>query len=281
MNHAHYITRRRFHELARHYDRHAVIAAEVARRLIERLDGLRFQPATILDLGCGTGTSARTLAGRFPAAHITAVDAAHGMLMQARRQRGRWRRRFELLAADAESLPIASASVDLVFSSLMLEWCQDAGKVLHELRRIMRPGGLLLLATIGPDTHRELHGLLGEMPDALTGGKVIHAMRLGDLLMRTGFREPVIDSDWLTSTHPGPESLLEDLRHTGAKLHPELDPGRLARTLDASGSEGDSCSLTWEIVYASAWAPEEGQPLRTDHGEIASISAANIPVRRR
>jgi malonyl-CoA O-methyltransferase len=130
------------------------------------------------------------------------------------------------------------------------------------------------MATTGPDTHRELHRALAENSDAIAGGNVIHAMRLGDLLVRTGFREPVVDSDWLTTTHPDLDSLLEDLRHTGTTCLPDIDP--IPPGDGTSGhlpGDGDRYSLTWEIVYASAWAPEEGQPIRTDLGEAASISA--------
>lgn len=279
MNDEHRQIRRRFDAVAAHYDQHAAVAAEVAGRLIERLDGLKFDPGAILDLGCGTGRPTRALHERFPKAHVFAIDPARRMLERARRQRGRWRRRFELIAADAESLPLADASIDLVFASMTLEWCRDPEHVLHGLRRVLRPGGLLLLATTGPDTHRELHRALAEEAGAIADGNVIHAMRLGNLLVQTGFREPVVDSDWLTTTHPRLENLLDDLRHTGTALHPGIDLDRLATAYPASA--GDHYSLTWEIVYASAWAPEEGQPVRTGQGEIASISAMNIPVRRR
>ena len=281
MNDEHRHTRQRFHAAAAHYDRHAAVASETAGRLIERLDGLRFEPGAVLDLGCGTGVQARVLHERFPKARILAVDPARGMLERARRQRGRWRRRFELIAADAESLPLSDASIDLVFASMTLEWCTDPERVLHGLRRILRPGGLLLMATTGPDTHRELHRALAENSDAIAGGNVIHAMRLGDLLVRTGFREPVVDSDWLTSTHPDLESLLKDLRLTGTEFPSGIDPDRLVNAFPQTEDQTERYSLTWEIVYASTWAPEEGQPTRTDHGEIASISATNIPVRRR
>ncbi len=281
MNDEHRQTRRRFHAAAANYDRHAAVATEVAGRLIERLDGLRFDPRRILDLGCGTGRQARALHERFPNSHILAADPARGMLERARRQRGRWRRRFELIEADAESLPVADGSIDLVFANMVLEWCRDPDRVLQELRRALCPGGLLLMATIGPDTHRELHQILAGDFHAMTTGNVIHAMRLGDLLMRTGFREPVVDSDWLTSTHPDLESLLKDLRLTGTEFPSGIDPDRLVNAFPQTEDQTERYSLTWEIVYASTWAPEEGQPTRTDHGEIASISATNIPVRRR
>jgi malonyl-CoA O-methyltransferase len=272
---------RHFDRIAGQYDRHAAVQTEVATRLIERLDGLNFQPRRILDLGCGTAQPTLALGKRFPDAGIIALDGARGMLAQARRQRGRWRRRFELVAATAEALPLADSSFDLVYSSMVLEWCRDPEQVLREARRVLRPGGLLLLATTGPDTHRELHRALAGQIELLAGSGVIHAMRLGDLLVRGGFREPVIDSDWLTSSHSGLDDMLADLHRTGTALSSDIDAGELSAHYPDPTDDHERYSLTWEIVYASAWAPEHGQPMRSEHGEIASIPASGIPVRRR
>ncbi|QOC22899.1 methyltransferase domain-containing protein [Wenzhouxiangella sp. AB-CW3] len=281
MNDDHRHIRRHFDEVAGQYDRHAAVAAETAARLIERLDGLRFNPARILDLGCGTGQAARQLHRRYPDAPVLAIDASRGMLNRARRQRGRWRRRFELLAGDAAALPLSDDSIDLVFCSLVLEWCRDPEKVLSELRRILRPGGLMLIATTGPDTHRELKALMTNNPQALAGSHVIHAMRLGDLLVRTGFQEPVVDSDWLTTTHISRQGLINDLHHSGTRLVSGTAADHLDQAFPADGKNSDGFALTWEIVYASAWAPASGQPIRHEKTEVASVPIADIPIRRR
>ena len=272
--------RQQFDAIADGYDRHAAVQREAATRLLERLDGLSFDPADILDLGCATGYQARALHERFPKARILALDSAPAMLEQARRQRGRWRRRFELVGGDAQALPLAASCLDLVVASMTLEWCRDPEQVLQSLRRVIRPGGLLLIATTGPDTHRELHRALASTPDAITGGKLIHAMQLGDTLIRAGFQEPVVDTDWLTSTHKTLTALLEDLHQTGTAVSGNLNTAELSRHYPQQEANGHY-PLTWEIVYASAWAPEEGQPIRTGDGEEASISANSIPIRTR
>ena len=282
MNNEHCHDHRHFDTIADGYDRHAAVQREVAARLLERLDGLNFHPGAILDLGCATGHQASALKKRFPEARVLALDSAPGMLRQARRQRGRWRRRFELVGGDAQALPLAAASLDLVFASMTLEWCQEPELVLQSLRRVIRPGGLLLIATTGPDTHRELHRALASAPDnAITGGKLIHAMQLGNTLVRAGFQEPVVDTDWLTSTHKTFASLLEDLHQTGTAVSENPDITGSSSFDPPQQSENGPYPLTWEIVYASAWAPNEGQPVRTSGGEEASISADSIPIRRR
>ena len=281
MSDEHRQTRHRFSAIADEYDRHAAVQREVASRLLDRLDGLAFRPDTILDLGCGTGHQARALHERFPKARILALDSSVQMCKQSRRQRGFWRRRFDMIAGDAETLPLADSSLDLVFASMTLEWCQEPERVLRALRRVVRPGGMLLMATTGPDTHRELGEMLTALPESIASGRVVHAMQLGDALVRAGFQEPVVDTDWLTSTHATPECVLEDLRGTGTTISRQVSTDSLSRHYQTHRTESGHYPLSWEIVYASAWAPDEGQPVRTGAGEEASISIGNIPIRRR
>lgn len=264
--------RRRFDIAAERYDEHAALFDEVGRRLLERLDGLRFEPDRIVDLGCGTAKHTLELRQRYPQARLLALDSARSMLGRARKRRGRWRPRFELACADVSRLPLAEASVDLVFANLSLQWSGDLAATLAGLRRIMRPRGLLLMTLPGPDTLVELHRA-GAMVDS---GTRSHAQELGDLLTRAGFQEPVIDTDWLTTTHADVSSLLADLDHLG--LGYTLPGG--AEALELETGDGEIAS-TWEMLYATAWSPDEGQPIRTDRGDEASVSAASLGIRKR
>lgn len=271
---------RRFDAVAATYDRHDFIQREVSDRLIERLDGLIFTPERIVDLGCATGRSTRKLSERYRAAQVFGVDSAPAMLARARRRAGRWRRRFDLLRADVGHLPLAESSADLVFSSLTLEWCTNLSAVLAGIRRILRPGGMILVATTGPDTLTELRRAFADigLPDPAPA--TVHAMQLGDALVAAGFREPVVDTDWLTVKHDSVTGLLDDLERSGTLA---LDgPGRARLAARMSPGAGDEAlPSTWEVVYASAWAPEPGQPIRGERGEEASIPVSSLKVRRR
>jgi len=142
-----------FSRAASTYDSVASLQREVGSRLLDRLDQIEVKPAAILDLGCGTGFFAPALRARFPAVHYIGLDIALGMLDHARRQpsaKGSW------LAGDAEQLPLAENSVDLVFSSLAIQWCQQPEALFTELARVLRPGGCCVFSTLGPATLHEL-----------------------------------------------------------------------------------------------------------------------------
>ncbi len=267
----------RFSRIAARYDEFSAIPVEVGERLIERLDGLSFQPQRILDLGCGTGTHSLALKKRFPDADVVALDRAREMLEQAGKHQGWWKKRFERVVGDAMRLPLAQSTFDLVHANLVLHWCEDREAVLANLRRVLRPGGLALLSCLGPDSFRELRqaGVAGEVCP-ITGAQLADVQRLGSALTHAGFAEPVLDTDWLKATYSSEDALLAELETLGAiQANRPIDINRPA------GHDDEALALTWEIVSASAWCPEEGQPIRTHQGEEASIPVSSLKVRKR
>jgi len=124
------------------------VLAGSARNLLARIDAL---PATYLDVGAGTGALALAAADRWPEARILALDASAGMLSVGRSRVAEERtadaRRFEWLAADAAAMPLADASIDVVTTAFMLQLVDDRPAVLHEILRVLRPGGTLGLVT--------------------------------------------------------------------------------------------------------------------------------------
>lgn len=137
-------------------------AAALQRRVADTLAGqITLAPgARLLDLGCGTGVHSAGLARRF---EVIALDLAPGMLAHARAHNPGplyW------IGGDAESLPLEGASVDAVYSSLALQWCDDFAAVAIELRRVLRPGGRAWIATLGPRTLHELRAAWAEADGA-------------------------------------------------------------------------------------------------------------------
>ena len=254
---------------------------EVAQRLMERLDGLQFDPARVLDVGCGLAQPTRALAERYPNARLLAMDRSAAALEQAVAVQGRWRKRFARIVGDARQLPLAQGSVDLLFSNLMLPFCDDLPTLLNGFRRVLKPGGLLLFSTFGPDSASELRAGLAEDDQANYPFVFADVQTVGNALMRAGFAEPVLDTDWLTSAYRKSVDALRELRVMDPAL--SMRRGRDAlRGFREQRKQNEPFSLSWEVVYASAWAPEDGAPIRDfGGGEVATVSVESIGRRRR
>lgn len=258
---------RAFRKVAAGYAAADFMHAEIRARLLERLDLVSLQPATILDLGAGPPEATAALAARYPQAHLLAIDLVPAMPGAAAQP-------WDRICADAAALPFASQSVDLVVAGMLLHWCEDPAAVLGEVRRVLRVPGLLLLTTLGPDTLRELRDAweqVDELPHALAFTEMHN---LGDALVRAGFAEPVVEVERLTVSYGEPGQLLSDLRSVGAG---DLGPGRrrsltgrgrwraMLATLEAGRRADGSLPVTLEVIYAHAWtsaqrhaAPGEG-----------------------
>ncbi len=238
--------------------------------MLARLPLIRLTPRWILDAGCGTGEASGRLPRYYPKARVIALDLSLAMLMRARR-RGRPFRRPYLLAADLARLPLATGSIDLVYSNLTLPWI-EATTSLTELRRVMAGGGLLMFATLGPATLQELRAARAAVDNVPHVAPFPDLHSLGDTLLARGFAEPVLDTERLTLTYPDLDGLLADLRGMG--LRHGLDTQR--RTLTGKGRlaalrqgyeryrDGQTGRLpaTFEISYGHAWVPDRPLPQR-------------------
>jgi malonyl-CoA O-methyltransferase len=280
--------RRAFGRAASSYETHAVLQNEVQERLQERLDDVTLAPRCIVDIGSGTGRGTAALRKRYPQAQTVALDLALPMLRAARRHRGWWHP-FARVCADAEALPLADASVDLLYSSLCLQWCGDLRAVFDGFRRVMRPKGLLLFSTFAPQTLHELRSAFAEVDAAPHVSRFLDMHQIGDALLAAGFRDPVLERDAFTLTYPDLLSLMRELRAIGA-TNADRDRARtltgkahLQRVIDAY--ESNRCEgrlpATYEVVYAQAWAPEAGQPRRSGDQDIASFPIDRLRGSRR
>ena len=260
--------RRDFNGAAHAYDDSAVLQRAVAERLLERLEMMTVQPRRVLDLGSGTGTAAYRLGRRYRGARVIHADFAANMLRAARRQASPVFSRHSFLCADAESLPLGDACVDLVFSSLMLQWCSDPARVFQEAARILRPGGLLIFSSLGPDTLQELRDSWRVVDDGVHVNAFIDMHDLGDVLMRSGFENPVMESEYFVLTYPDVFGLMRDLKQLGAN---NVTRGR-RRTLTGRGRlnamvaayeklrRDGRLPATYEAIYGHAWKRERSVP---------------------
>ncbi len=256
--------RQAFERAAAAYDEAAVLQREIADRMLERLDYVRLQPRTILDLGAGTGYAIAPLQRRYRKARVLAADFALNMLAEARR-RGSWLNRPRCLCADAESLPLADGSVDLVFSNATLQWCTDLERTFRELLRVLRPGGLLMFSTFGPDTLRELREAWAAADGFSHVNLFLDMHDIGDALVRARFADPVMDAERMTVTFETVRALMRDLKLLGAHNvtaeRPRGLTGRrrleaVERSYETHRREG-RLPATYEVIYGHAWVPEQ------------------------
>jgi malonyl-CoA O-methyltransferase len=261
---------RRHHDRASSgYDEAAVLAARLREQLLARLELIAFIPDAVLDLGCGTGLGAAALVGRWPRTRVIALDASPAMLRQASAREGA--ERIQWLLGEAEAIPLADASVDLVFSNLMLPWCEDIDAVFAEVARVLKPRGLFTFTTFCPDTYIELRAAWRASDAAAHVHPFTDMHDLGDGLVRAGFAEPVLDVSRYTLTYPDVDELMRDLKAIGAQNAASARPrgltgrGRLRRMAEAYEQYRTQGALpaTHEVVFGQAWgavdSPDRGR----------------------
>ncbi|WP_369942463.1 malonyl-ACP O-methyltransferase BioC [Xanthomonas medicagonis] len=283
--------RRAFSRAAASYDAAAALQHEVEKRLLESLDYLGDRvPQVVLDVGSGPAHAAATMKKRWPRAQVIALDQALPMLQQAKRQAGWWKP-FGRVCADARALPLAEHSVDVIFSNLCLQWVEDLPAVFAGFRRVLKPGGLLLCSSFGPETLIELREAFAQADrEAPHVSRFAPIAQFGDALMHAGFRDPVLDRDLFTLTYPDLAALMRELRAIGAtnalhaRRHTLTGRGRFATASAAYEplrTADGALPSSWEVIYAHAWAPPPGAPIRDGGGEIAAVPVSAIPIRRR
>ena len=277
--------RHAFGRAAATYEAHAVLQAEVGTRLLERLDGIALSPSRVLDVGSGPGRGSAALCARFPDTGVVALDLALPMLEAAASRAPA----FARVGGDAQALPFADACFDLVHSNLCLQWCDDPGLAIAEFARVLKPGGLLLFSTFGPATLHELRTAFAAADATPHVGRFVDMHDIGDALLTTGFRDPVIERDDFTLTYADALTLMRELRAIGAtnadakRQRTLTGKAHLKRVVDAyEAFRADGVlPATYEVVYAQAFAPAPGQPRRTPGGEIASFPVERLRGRRR
>jgi malonyl-CoA O-methyltransferase len=262
--------RRAFDRAADNYDAHAMLQKEISRRLMERLDYIKLEPEIMLDAGCGTGSGLKELNVRFPRARGIALDLSPAMLGKAKGTTPLWKRLLQgrsqssvgYVCGDIEQLPVKSSSIDFLWSSLALQWASDAESALHEFRRVLRPGGLLMFATFGPDTLKELRSSFSTVDDKPHVSQFVDMHDIGDMLMHLGFQHPVMEMERLVLTYQNLKALMQDLKNIGAhNADGNRARGMLGRhawerlelAYEQHRTEG-RLPATYEVIYGHAWA---------------------------
>lgn len=267
---------------ARRYRETSAVADEVARRMAERLDVVRLPDGDILDLGCADGAWTDRLRQRFPGRQVIGLDPSRALLQAAApvaEARPWWKAWSSLppapprVCAHLDTLPFRPGSFAFVWSNLAAHWFARPRRTWRAIGVSLRPGGLLMFSTFGPDTLRELRQAWASSGNGVPVMPFADMHNVGDALVHAGFSAPVMDMELLTLTYPDAEALFADLRGQGAT---DPRPGRFAglrgprwqaaRVTALEGARrGERLEITLEVVYGHAWWPEGG-PSRTSDG---------------
>ncbi len=251
---------------------------ESAERLLDRLDDVTRSFPMALEFGCRTGRMGRALNERgidtLVQCDLSEVMAARASALTETEAGGL------AVAADEEALPFADAVFDLIIGNLSLHWVNDLPGALIQMRRALKPDGLLLAAMFGGDTLTELRQALTEAEIAEEDGlsprisPMAEVRDLGGLLQRAGLALPVVDSDTLTVMYPDPMALMADLRAMGETnaamqsrkgfTRPATLAAAAARYSELFATDDGNIPATFQIITLTGWAPDasQQQPLK-------------------
>ncbi len=265
-----------FDRAAETYQQAAALQIEVCDRLLEKLEIVKIKPQMILDAGTGTGAAIPALFARYKKAKIVTLDLSEKMLMKAN-QHGGFLRSPHAVCGDIEQLPFADNSFDLIFSSLSMQWCNDLNAAFVEAKRVLKPGGLYVFTTFGPDTLKELRHSWSQVDDENHVNQFIDMHDIGDALLQDGFAEPVMEAEVLTVTYDTVDGLMHDLKAIGANVissvtsitasnapqivRKGLGGKKILQTVRENYEKYRQNNLlpaTYEVIYGHAWKPMSG-----------------------
>lgn len=209
-----------------------LLTTEIGSRLLQHLDFVLLKPQVILQIGLDPKIS-KLLQQRYSQAKIITLCAPTYI-----HKKKLFSKQPEILLAPLEKTSLKDHSIDFIFANLALNASEDLSAVFNEFHRILKPEGLFLFSLFGPDTLIELQNHLPQ--------QLIDMHNIGDLLMKTGFADPVMDMEKIFLEYSSQQKLLDDLTNlTQAHL--------LQNNLQANLADLNCEKITIEIVYGHAW----------------------------
>ena len=244
-----------FNDAASNYDDNAFLQSEIANRLAEKLKVISIKPQTIIDLGSGTGLLSNKTAEIFPNANLICVDFAQQSLLKNSQNLK--------VCANAYELPFASNSVDFIVSNLMMQWCPDLKALFNECFRVLKPEGLILFTTFGPDTLKELKRSWSAVDSSAHVNDFIDMHDIGDQMLQSGFQSPIMEMENITLTYEKVLDLMHDLKSIGAQnvgsrskaLTGKTKFKKMIEMYESYRSDG-KLPATYEVIYGHAWKNE-------------------------
>ncbi len=257
---------------------------EVARRMAERLPLIKLQPARVLDASPALGASADVLRQAYPRAELLwhEADPVLGERAAAARLPGWWQKLRGGTSGRVDVLP-ASPAVELLWSNMALQGCADLPGVLGAWQASLAVGGFVMFSALGPDSFVELRPLYAREGWGRPAPDWWDMHDIGDLVLKAGFADPVMDQERLRLTWGDADRLIADLRALGGNVAPDRFGGLrgrrwradLASRLEALRGADGLLALTVELVFGHAFkAPPRIQVAAQTEVSVETLRAS-------
>lgn len=270
--------RRRFGRAAARFDDADFVHRHAAAGLFDRMSPMLVDVDRILDAGAATGKASRALAAKYRKSRVVSLDLSFRMLQKAKAGHSRFSRIAEL-QANAARLPLRTGSIDLVFANMLLPWSDDFPELFGEIARVLRKDGLFIFSTLGPDSLSELREAWQAVDPHEHVNSFADMHDTGDTLVHAGFRDPVLDVDYLTVVYRSCTALFRDLTAAGARNSLQMRRQTLTgkrhfndmrEQLEQAFRDG-SLPFRLELVYGHAWGGGPRQPAGEYHLDVSEI----------
>jgi len=263
---------------AKTFAKHDFIHHHCRNDLIERIKLMNLNPKLAIDLGCAIGSSSRFLAKNFKQCRILSVDLSKSMLIESRKKRSVLTRISEIQAS-AHSLPFTSNSIDLIFTNLLMPWIDDLPLFFTEVNRVLKKNGLFIFSTLGPDTLQNIKSIWNKIDDYEHVNPFIDMHIIGDLILKTGLSDPVLDAEKLTINYKNIDSFFADITNTGARNSlrnrnhglTSKQKINLFKTALNKCIKDSQLNIELELIYGHAW----GNNLNSNPNEF-SVNVSQI-----
>ena len=234
--------------------------------MAERLVLFRQRPQHVANWGAHVGASAKALAEACPKARVVDVesDAWVARRKVLRRKSAWWSpQRWSASRSTLGEDEIADGSVELLWSNMALHGCADIEAQLARWRQCIANDGFLMFSTLGPGTLAGLRDLYRRCDWPTPMAPLVDMHDLGDILVQSGFSDPVMDQEQLTLTWSCARDMLAELRTLGANVDPERFQGlrtprwrdELERAADDLRGADGRVHMNFELVYGHAFCP--------------------------
>lgn len=200
---------RSFSRAAESYDKVAFLQRRVGESLLGKLPDVTVDLS--VDLGCGTGFFVEALQNKLKG-DVVAFDLAEGMTRYVKQHNAS----RLCVCGDAENIPLADASVDCIYSSLAIQWCEDNQTLFAEIFRVLKPGGKMLFSTLGPDTLAELKQAWSAVDDYVHVNRFVGRDSLQRAVKGAGFGAMELSEEMITLEYEQLKDLTRELKGIGA-----------------------------------------------------------------